>query len=221
MKNIYSILKKCPLFIGISEKDIESLLKCLDARENIIKKGNIIFSVGDRPKFVGLVLEGSVHVVQEDYWGNRSILTAVQAGGLFAEAFSAAEISVLPVSVLAHSDCKILLIDCRHILTTCSNSCMFHSRLILNLIKIVSNKNIMLTQKIQHITKKTVREKVMSYLSENALSEGSNHFAIPFNRQELADYLSVERSALSNTLSKMRDEGIIDFEKNRFTLLVY
>ena len=119
MKNIYSILKKCPLFIGISEKDIESLLKCLDARENIIKKGNIIFSVGDRPEFVGLVLEGSVHVVQEDYWGNRSILTAVQAGGLFAEAFSAAEISVLPVSVLAHSDCKILLLaDYNNILIT-------------------------------------------------------------------------------------------------------
>lgn len=165
MKNIYSILKKSPLFIGISEGDIESLLNCLDAQERRIKKGSIIFSVGERPEYVGLVLEGSIHVVQEDYWGNRSILTAVQTGGLFAEAFSAAEVSVLPISVLAHSDCKILLIDCRHILTTCSNSCMFHSRLIRNLIKIVSS------------------------------------------------------SALSNTLSKMREEGIIDFEKNRFTLL--
>lgn len=219
MKKNYSILKKCPLFIGISEEDIVSLLNCLNARESTIKRGNIIFSAGDRPEYVGIVLEGSIHVVQEDYWGNRSIITSVQAGGLFAEAFSAAEISVLPISVLAHSDCKILLIDCRHILTTCSNSCAFHTRLIRNLIKVVSNKNILLTQKIQHITKKTVRDRVMSYLSEYALSEGSNHFAIPFNRQELADYLSVERSALSNTLSKMREEGIIDFEKNRFTLL--
>lgn len=219
MKKNYSILKKCPLFIGISEEDIASLLNCLNARESNIKRGNIIFSAGDRPEYVGIVLEGSIHVVQEDYWGNRSILTSVQAGGLFAEAFSAAEVSVLPISVLAHSDCKILLIDCRHILTTCSNSCAFHTRLIRNLIKVVSNKNILLTQKIQHITKKTVRDRVMSYLSEYALSGGSNHFAIPFNRQELADYLSVERSALSNTLSKMREEGIIDFEKNRFTLL--
>ncbi len=219
MNKDFSLLKKCPLFIGVSEDDIKSLLDCLSAKERVVKKGEMIFSVGDRPEYVGIVLEGNVHIMQEDYWGNRTILTSVRAGGLFAEAFSAAEAATLPVSVFAQSDGKVLLIDCRKLLTTCSNSCVFHARLVRNLMKIVSVKNIALTQKIEHITKKSVRERVMSYLSECALAEGSNSFAIPFNRQELADYLSVERSALSNTLSKMQSEGIISFEKNKFTIL--
>lgn len=219
MENYYDILRECPLFIGILESEIERLLNCLEAKEQNLKKGDVIFSVGEHPESVGIVLEGSVHVVQEDYWGNRSILMDVQPGGIFAEEFSTAEVAELPISAIAHSDCKILLINCRHILTTCTSSCVFHTRLINNLVKTVSNKNIILTRKMQYITKKAVRDRVLSYLSEYALSVGSDHFAIPFNRQELADYLSVERSALSNTLCKMRDEGIIDFEKNRFTLL--
>lgn len=213
------VLKKCPMFTGISENDIKPMLSCLNAKEIKVRKGELIFAAGDRPEYVGIVLSGSVHVVQEDYWGNRTILVAVQAGGLFAEAFSCAEAAVLPVSVLAHDDCTILLIDFKRILTTCSSSCVFHTRLIRNLMKILANKNIALTQKIEYITKKSVRDRVLSYLSACALSEGSNSFSIPFNRQELADYLSVERSALSNTLGKMRKEGIINFEKNIFSLL--
>lgn len=219
MKKDFDILKKCPLFMGISEKDVDSLINCLNAKHMGTKKGETIFSAGERPEYVGIVLEGSVHVVQEDFWGNRTILAAIQSGGMFAEAFSCAEAAALPVSVLARDDGSILLIDCRRILTTCSSSCVFHARLVRNLMKIIANKNIALTQKIEHITKKSVRDRVLSYLSECALSEGSNAFLIPFNRQELADFLSVERSALSNTLGKMRDEGIISFEKNRFTLL--
>lgn len=211
--------KKCPLFMGIPEEDMESLLNCLNAKEISAKKGGVIFAAGDRPDYVGIVLEGSVHVVQEDYWGNRTILTAVSPGGLFAEAFSCAESAALPVSVIAHDDCTILLMDCRRILTTCSSACVFHAGLIRNLMKILANKNILMTQKMEHITKKTTKEKVLSYLSECAVSAGTNTFSIPFNRQELAEYLSVERSALSNTLCKMRDEGTIQFEKNKFILL--
>lgn len=205
--------------MGISENDLESLLVCMDAKRRIALKGEPLFVAGDRPEYVGIVLKGGVHVVQEDYWGKRTILSVVQVGGLFGEAFSAAEVAVLPVSVLAYSDCEILLIDCRKMLTTCSSSCLFHTQLTRNLMKVVASKNIALTQKIEHITKKTVRDRVLSYLSECALSEGKNSFSIPFNRQELADYLSVERSALSNTLGKMQVEGIIEFSKNKFTLL--
>lgn len=212
------ILKKCPLFLGISENNIGELLNCLNAKEIKKKKGDVIFAAGSCPEYIGIVLEGSVHIIQEDYWGNRIILTAVQAGGLFGEAFSCAEADVLPVSVLTQNDCKALLIDCKRILTVCSSSCVFHSGLIRNLMKILANKNILLTQKIEHITKKSTREKVLSYLSECAVSAGTNSFTIPFNRQELAEYLSVERSALSNTLCKMRDEGIIQFNKNKFLL---
>lgn len=219
MKKDISALKKCPLFMGISEDDLQPLMGCLDAKEITVVKNDVVFSVGDRPDYVGIVLSGSVHVVQEDYWGNRTILAAVEVGGLFGESFSCAEAPVLPISVLARTNCTILLIDCRRILTTCSSSCVFHTRLIRNLMKVLANKNIALTQKMEHITKKSVREKVLSYLSACALVEGQNAFSIPFNRQEFADYLSVERSALSNTLGKMRDDGLIVFEKNKFTLL--
>ena len=218
MKKRVEALKKCPLFSGISEDDIGSLLNCLNAKEICAKKGDIIFNAGDRPDYVGIILKGSVHVVQDDYWGERIILTAVQEGGLFGESFSCAEASVLPVSVLAREDVVFLLVDCKKMLLTCSSTCQFHTRLIRNIMKILANKNIMLTRKIEHITKKTTREKVLSYLSECALENRSNSFNIPFNRQELADYLSVERSALSNTLCKMRDNGEIQFEKNKFIL---
>ncbi len=219
MKKYLGALKKCPLFAGFDEADITAMLSCLNAKEVRTKKNEVVFAAGDRPEYVGIVLEGSVHIVQEDYWGNRMILAAIEAGGIFGEAFSCAETAVLPVSVLTHDSGAVLLIDCRKILTTCSSACLFHARLIRNLMKILANKNIALTRKMEHVTKKTTRDKVLSYLSECALTEGTNSFTIPFNRQELADYLSVERSALSNTLCKMRDEGSIWFEKNKFRML--
>lgn len=219
MKNKYIALKKCPLFTGISENDLKTLLNCLSAKTIMVKKDEVIFAVGDQPEYIGIVLEGGIHIVQEDYWGNRVILAAAYAGELFGEAFSCAETINFSVSVVAQSNGFILLIDGKRILTTCSSSCIFHNQLIRNLMKIIAAKNIFLTRKMEHITKKTIRERMLSYLSECALAEGENSFVIPFNRQELADYLSVERSALSNTLCKMRDEGTITFAKNRFTLL--
>ncbi|MCP1110776.1 CRP-like cAMP-binding protein [Lachnospiraceae bacterium PM6-15] len=218
MNEKIEIVRRCPLFAGIEEKDMQALMACLQAKEMNVKKGETIFSVGERPDYIGIVLQGKAHVIQEDYWGNRTILTDVQAGDLFGEAFSLAEATELPVSVIAGEDSTVLLVDSRRILTSCSSACNFHTRLIRNLMKIIANKNIMLTRKMEHITKRTTREKVLSYLSACALIHGSNTFTIAFNRQEFADYLSVERSALSNTLCKMRDEGIIQFTKNKFTI---
>lgn len=218
MEKYYDILKKCPLFSDIAESDLESLLKCLGAREQKIRKGDFVFYAGDKPLYVGIVLKGSVHILQEDYWGSRAILAAISPGGIFGEAFSCSDAQALPVSVEARDDGAVLLVDCKKILTVCSSACTFHSGLVRNLLKILANKNIYLTRKIEHITKKTTKEKVLSYLSEVAVSAGSNSFDIPFNRQELADYLSVERSALSGTLSKMKEENLIDFHMKHFTL---
>lgn len=212
-------LSICPLFTGIDHQDMPSLLSCLQSKTKKIKKEEILFAVGDTPEYVGVVLSGCVYIVQEDYWGNRTILSAVTAGGLFGEAFSCAQAESLPVSVIAHEAGEVLLINCKKLLTTCPSSCGFHTALICNLMKVLANKNIILTRKMKHITKKTTREKILSYLSECALAAGSGVFSIPFNRQELADYLSVERSALSNTLCKMRDEGTLSFHKNQFRLL--
>ena len=219
MKSNVTVLKNSQLFSGIDASDIESMLKCLSAKEQKVSKDAFVFVAGDTPEYVGIVLSGVVHVIQEDYWGNRTILAAITAGGMFGEAFSCAQADSLPVSVVATEKSVILLIDCKRILNTCSTVCVFHARLIQNLLKVLASKNIMLTQKMEHITKKTTREKVLSYLSECAINAGRDTFEIPFNRQELADYLSVERSALSYVLSKMKTEGILEYHKNTFSVL--
>lgn len=219
MQEYFSVLKKSPLFAGVEERDMQALLNCLHARVRKTRREEILLSAGDEPVFVGVVLAGSVHIIQEDYWGNRTILAAVGAGGIFCEAFSCAQAEALPVSVVAHEDGCILLLNCQKIVTICPAACTFHAALVRNLIQVLANKNIVLTRKMEHITKKTTREKVMSYLSECALSAGTDRFEIPFNRQELADYLGVERSALSSTLGKLREEGKIVFHKNAFQIL--
>jgi CRP-like cAMP-binding protein len=168
---------------------------------------------------VGVVLRGDVHIMQEDYWGNRTILARVDPGGLFAEAFSCSQTDELPVSVIAVEKSDVLLVDYKRIITTCSSGCAFHSKLIRNMMQILARNNILLTQKMEHITQRTTREKLFSYLSAQAKRAGSPRFVIPFDRQELADYLSVDRSALSSELGKMRAAGILSFEKNRFEFL--
>lgn len=217
MKNYNEILRQCPLFSGMGEKELQELSADLYTKIRSMRRDEILIHAGDRPEWIGVVLSGSIYIIQEDYWGNRTILSVIGPGGIFGEAFACAQAEASPVTAAAHQDGSVLLIDCKRLLL--SEPRPLHALLVRNLMKILADKNILLTRKIKHITKKTTREKVLSYLSECAVSAGQNHFEIPFNRQELADYLSVERSALSYTLSKMRDDGIIDFHKSSFRIL--
>ena len=146
-------------------------------------------------------------------------MAEIGSGGLFGEAFSSAGIEKMPVSVVASSNCEIMFINYKKIINSCSSTCIFHSELIKNMMKVLATKNIMLTQKMEFVTKKTTREKLLAYLSAQAKKSESNKFVVPFNRQQLADYLSVDRSAMSNELSKMREQGIIEFHKSEFELL--
>lgn len=219
MKKYLDVLKACPLFLGIRESDLWALLGCLSSTKVSFGKNNFIFMADQTATSVGIVLSGNVRVIHEDFWGNRAILAHIPPGGLFGEAFSCAEIEKLPVSVIAAEPSDILLVDYKRIITTCSAACVFHTGLIKNMIKILARKNIMLTRKIEHITCPTTREKLLSYLSAQAQSAKNNAFEIPFNRQELAEYLSVDRSAMSNELCKMRDQGILRFRRNQFELL--
>lgn len=207
-----------PLFSGLSGEEISSVLTCLSPRKKEYGKDDCILSEEDVPTEIGVVLFGSVIIQRVDFWGNRDILAKLGAAELFGESFSCAGAARLPVSVTATEACGILFLDCRRILTPCGNACSFHAALIRNLLGILANKNIRLTQKIGHISKRSTREKLMSYLSEEAGKQRRNPFTIPFNRQELADYLSVDRSAMSTELGKLRDEGLIRFHKNEFTL---
>lgn len=220
MKNYIPILKTVPLFYDIEDHEMNSLLACLSAKVMRYHANEPIFLAGDAPCFVGIVLSGEVQVTQDDYFGNRNIIASVSQGQLFGEAFACADIKSLPVSVFATTQSDIMLVNYKKIITTCSNSCSFHNKLIYNMLRVVAHKNIMLSQKIEFISKRNTKDKLLAYLSNEANKAGTNCFSIPFNRQELADYLTVDRSAMSNELCKMRDQGILSFHKNQFTLFL-
>ena len=219
MEKYLEIIKQCPLFVGIEDSDLNALLGCLMAVRRSYKKNEFVFSVGDAVQSVGIVLSGGVHILQEDYWGNRTILVHIPPGGLFGEAFSCAEVDSLPVSVIAAEKLEVLLVDYKRIITTCSSSCVFHLALIKNMVKLLAQKNIMLTQKMEIVTHRTTRERLLGYLSSQAIKAGKSRFTIPFNRQQLADYLSVERSAMSTELSHMQSDGLIRTDRSNFELL--
>lgn len=218
MEKYFDVIKKCPLFAGIEDADLLTLLDCLNAKQRNYKKNKFVFSVGDNIQYVGVVLSGSVHILQEDYWGNRVILANIDSSNIFGEAFSCAEISNIPVSVIAAEDSEILLVDYKKIITTCSTSCSFHMKLIKNMIKLLAQKNVALTQKIEIVTLRTTRERLMAYLYSQAMERGEARFTIPFNRQQLADFLSVDRSAMSRELSNMQADGLIRTTKNEFEI---
>ena len=219
MKKYLNILKKCPLFKDIEEEDLLRMLTCLGARVEYFDKKYTVFSEGSPAKYIGIVLSGSVQVVQVDFDGNRSILSEMNASEVFAEAFACAELSYLPVSVMMDEPGEIMLIECAHVLHTCTNHCGFHQRLIFNLMKDLALKTIFFHQRMEITSKRTTREKLMAYLHMQAKKAGSVSFAIPFDRQELADFLEVDRSGLSSEIGKLKKEGVIEAEKNRFTIL--
>ena len=219
MKNYFDVLKTVKLFKGIEEANIQPLLSCLCAKSIRFEKGQTVFSSGESIEQFGVVLSGQVQVVQDDYYGKRSILAKIDTGSLFGESFACAETKTLPVSVITTTESELLFIDCHRLAVPCAKACGFHSKLIQNMLSIVSMKNILLTQKIEYTSKHTTREKLLAYLSAEAKNGGSGRFCIPFNRQELADYLSVDRSAMSAELSKLRNDGLLNFHKNQFELL--
>ncbi len=219
MEKTLEILQSCPLFTGVEETDMEAMLACLGAKQYCAQKGKTIFHEGDPAVYVGIVLSGAIRVIREDYYGNRSIVAHMGAGEVFGESFACAEVQALPVSVVAEEDCQYLLIDCKRITVSCTNACAFHSRMIFNLLRLVAGKNLVFNQKLEITSKRTTREKLMAYLMSQAKLQGKEEFTIPYDRQALADYLEVDRSGLSAEISKLRKEGKLQCEKNRFRLL--
>ena len=219
MKDLYAALAECPLFEGIDTVDLQSMLGCLGANTVSVKKGQALFREGDSTIYIGIVLSGSVQIIREDYYGNRSIMAHIGPKQLFGESYAFSGAPALPVSIIADEDTEALLLDSRRISVCCSNACSFHSQVIYNLLRLVAQNNLVLHQKIQITSKRTTREKLMAYLLSQAKRQGSNAFTIPYDRQELADYLEVDRSGLSAEISKLRREGILECEKSSFRLL--
>ena len=219
MKDFFPILEKSPLFDGIPMEDLQAMMGCIGGQVLEVAKGQYIFQEGDPATHFGMVLSGSVQLVREDYYGNRSIVAHMGPPQLFGEAYACAHVSAMPISAVADTESRVLLMDCRRITTTCSSACSFHSRIIFNLLGLVAANNLVFDQKIQITSQRTTREKLMAYLVNQAKLNGSSSFTIPYDRQSLADYLEVDRSGLSSEISKLRKEGILESEKNRFTLL--
>ena len=219
MKKYFPVLKHTQLFSGIGEEEIASMLDCMGASLKAFTKGEYIFRQGERISDIAILTEGRIHIRQDDYWGNSNIISTIGAGEIFGEAYLAPDSGAMANDVVAAEDAAVIFINAERIITACPSACRFHSTVIQNLFFSISDKNRRLVQKLEHMSKRTTREKLMSYLSQEAKRQTGTTFTIPFNRQQLADYLSVDRSAMSNELCKMRDEGLIKFEKNRFTLI--
>ena len=219
MEKYYPVMQRCPLFAGMRAEDIGNILPCLGATVQSHRKGGEILSMGMRVQQLGVVLAGSVRVERVDYRGNRSVMARLMPGQLFAEAFACAQTENLPLSVCAAEDAEVLLIDAQRIIHACAQACSFHTQLIFNLMRILATKNVICQQKIEALTQRTTREKLMTYLAFCAGETGKRQFEIPFDRQELADYLAVDRSGLSAEISRLRREGVIRCEKNRFEML--
>lgn len=218
MQKYISILSECAMFRDINKENIISMLSCLDVKVIGCKQAEVIFAEGEEADNIGILLSGSVQIVRIDYFGNRSIVAMIEPGQIFGESFACAGITRLPVDVIATKDSEIMIINAKRIISTCNNTCEFHRKVIFNLLRVVATKNLLFHQKIEITSKRSTREKLMTYLLIQATKNKSNSFEIPFNRQELADYLEVERSGLSAEISKLRKEGMLENKKNYFVL---
>lgn len=219
MKKYYKTLKLTSLFSGVSEDEIASMLNCLQAKLHVYKKGDYVFKEGENIDRITILVDGKLLIQQDDFWGNRSIVNIIKVGEMLCEAYIAPGSCSLLNDIIADEDSAIISFDVNRILSICPSACRFHSQVIQNLFFAISEKNRKLLQKIGHMSKRSTRAKLLSYLSEEAAKQNSRHFTIPFSRQQLADFLCVDRSAMSNELCKMRDEGLIQFDRNQFTLL--
>ena len=214
----YAFLKKTSLFRGTTEAELPTLLGCIAPSYRDFAKNEIILHQGEDITSVGMVLSGRVQIIEEDFWGNRNIIADAWPGDVFGESYAFLPGELLRVSAIAAENSAVMMIDARHMLEICSSACRFHTRLVQNMLAESAKKNLALTRKLSHMSRRSTREKLLSYLSGQSLAAGSDQFEIPFNRQQLADYLCVDRSAMSNELCKMRDEGMLTFDKSNFHL---
>lgn len=208
-----------PLFAGIKMCELAPMLQCLGGVTKTYKKGAFIALAREEIKYVGVVLSGTVHMLHEDSWGDKSILAVIRSGGLFGETFACGSDLISCVTFQAAEDTRALVLPFHKVLHSCTQACPFHHRLIENMATMLADKNFQLMEKLQVTSKKILRKKLMTYFSFVAQHAGSRTFTLPFSRTELADYVCADRTALTRELSRMKEDGLIDFKHNTFTIL--
>ncbi len=217
MQEVFRTIKENSLFKGIEFADFSSMFSCLSATVKKYEKKEVIVLTGNKIDFVGIVLSGKVKITKEDLNGNQNILAEIIPTEIFGEVFACAGVSKSPVTVTASEDCELLLLNFRKIVTSCEKSCTFHNKLVENMLKIIAYKNLFLNQKVDILSKRSIREKIFCFFDYSR--NNKKEFIIAFNREELASYLCIDRSALSAQLSRMKKEGLIKYNKNYFELL--
>jgi CRP-like cAMP-binding protein len=220
MEKYLPVLRNCPFFTGLEDHEILSILHCVSATKASKPSGSYIFRAGDSTEVMGLVLTGSTLIIQEDLWGHRNILSKCSVGDFFGEPYAANPGAVLNISVVAQEDCEILFLNVKRLLISCPTACDHHQKLIRNLVSVLANKILIFNDKITHVSKRTTREKILSYLSSESIRHASLSFDISFDRQQMADFLCVERAAMSVELSKLQKEGLLKTNRNHFGLLI-
>lgn len=217
MRGRSQILRNTGLFEGIEDGEMETMLKCLGAFTRRYAKDEFLFRRGDRTECLGVVLTGNVRVVREDWWGNRTVLGDVGAGMPICTEYACTS-DPLDVSIVASEPTEVMFLDVGRAANVCNSSCEFHNRLVKNLMRNLAGTSMVMNRRLDQLAKRSTREKICAFLSDQARAAGSSDFMIGMNRQEMADYLGVDRSAMSTELGKMQREGIIEFQKNHFVL---
>lgn len=217
MKDVIQNIKS-PLFAGIESGDLNTMLGCIGYHISSYEKGEIVAFEGENMKHIGIVISGTVDMIKEDLWGNRTMLMRERKNDLFGETFACGEDNLAIVTFTVSEKAQILFLPFGRVMHSCSNACVFHHQLIENMVRIIANKNRDLMRKVEVISKKTLREKILAYLSIQAQVQNSRYFEIPLGRVELAEYLCADRSALTRELAKMKEEGLIDYDKNCFRI---
>ena len=211
-----AVLKKVMLFDGISTDEISAILKCSGSAPKIFRKDEIILLAGNKPTGIGIVLSGRLHIERGDSDGSHVLLSEIPPGDIFAETLCCADISESPVTVLAVTESVVLTLKFPQLLHACDSPCVFHTRLIENMLRLVAQKNLRLQQRLGILSLKSIRAKVLAYLE--TLPGNGGEIVLPFNREQLADFLCVERTALSHELARMKRDGLIEYKKNVFAV---
>jgi len=213
------LLENVELFKGIKSRELHAMLTCVGASMKKFPHDAVVLNAGDEASHIGIVLSGEIHILKDDAFGHRNIIGGLMPGDIFGEAFVCAGIKESPVSITAVTEAEVLFLDYERAFTTCSNTCSFHVMLIQNMMKLLAQKNLFLNQKIDYLSIKNLRARIAAYLLSESERQKSDMVSIPFNRNDMADFLGANRSALSRELSRMRDDGLIEYWKNSFKII--